>query len=84
MPEVKYGFMICAPGFHGYLDGPTEKLDQRVGMTIIMVMAQPPFTLIYDTEVAAHLSAIESKYHSLIRNTIDEQLSYEPEVATRN
>jgi hypothetical protein len=54
-------------------------------MTIIMVMAKkPPFALIYDPEVGGHLAAIEPKYHSLIRRTIEEQLRFEPETATRN
>ena len=43
-----------------------------------------PFVLVYDQEVAGHLAAIEPKYHSLIRATIEEQLRYEPETATRN
>jgi mRNA-degrading endonuclease RelE of RelBE toxin-antitoxin system len=43
-----------------------------------------PFALIYDPEVAKHLAAIESKYHSLIRSAVDEQLRFEPETATRN
>jgi hypothetical protein len=43
-----------------------------------------PFTLIYDAEVTEHLAAIESKYHSLIRSTIEEQLRFQPETATRN
>jgi hypothetical protein len=50
-----------------------------------MVMAKrQPFALIYDPEVTGHLNAIESKYHSLIRATIEEQLLFEPERATRN
>lgn len=31
-----------------------------------------------------HLRAIERKYHALIRETIDEQLRFEPDRATRN
>ena len=31
-----------------------------------------------------HLLAIEKKYHSLIRTTIEEQLVFDPEVETRN
>lgn len=42
------------------------------------------FKLIYDTEVVVHLQAIERKYHSLIRSGIEEQLSFEPGVETRN
>ena len=50
-----------------------------------MVMAKKqPFALIYDPEVSGHLDAIEPKYHSLIRNTIEAQLRFEPETATRN
>jgi hypothetical protein len=41
------------------------------------------FALIYDPEVEGHLDAIEQKYHSLIRSTIEEQLFFEPETATR-
>jgi hypothetical protein len=54
-------------------------------MAIIMVMTKKtPFSLVYDPEVGRHLLAIEAKYHSLIRNTIEEQLLHEPEVQTRN
>jgi hypothetical protein len=42
------------------------------------------FRLIYDTEVVSHLSSIERKYHSLIRQTIEEQLRHNPDVETRN
>jgi hypothetical protein len=50
-----------------------------------MVMAKrQPFDLIYDPEVRGHLDAIETKYHSLIRTAIEEQLRFEPETATRN
>ena len=45
---------------------------------------KPPFALIYDPEVVKHLAAIEAKHHSLIRLTIEEQLRFEPETATRN
>jgi hypothetical protein len=34
--------------------------------------------------VADHLSAIDAKYDSLIRETIVEQLLYEPDMETRN
>src|SRR5437588_2286939 len=50
-----------------------------------MVMAKKqPFDLIYDLEVRGHLDAIETKYHSLIRNAIEEQLRFEPATPTRN
>jgi mRNA-degrading endonuclease RelE of RelBE toxin-antitoxin system len=46
--------------------------------------AKSPFTLIYDPEVKQHLKTIDRKYYSLIRRTIEKQLSYEPETETRN
>src|SRR5437867_6435514 len=50
-----------------------------------MVMAKrQPFVLIYDPEITNHLDAIESRFHTLIRTTIEEQLLFEPETVTRN
>jgi hypothetical protein len=49
-----------------------------------MTSANQPFNLVYDQEIRQHLTAIERKYHSLIRQTIAEQLTYEPDVQTRN
>jgi len=43
-----------------------------------------PFDLIYDSETGNHLRAIERKFHSLIRATIEEQLTFEPDVETTN
>lgn len=43
-----------------------------------------PFELIYSPVVKEHLQAIEPKYYSLIRNTIEKQLQFEPDVETRN
>jgi mRNA-degrading endonuclease RelE of RelBE toxin-antitoxin system len=45
---------------------------------------QQPFALIYDPGVVGHLDAIDAKYRSLIRTTIEEQLQFEPETAARN
>jgi mRNA-degrading endonuclease RelE of RelBE toxin-antitoxin system len=42
------------------------------------------FDLIYDSEVWNHLRSIERKYHSLIRSTIEEQLTFEPNVEATN
>ena len=54
-------------------------------MTIIKVMAQAKrFRIVYHSRVKDHLRTIDRKYHSLIRETIERQLSYEPEVVTRN
>ena len=43
-----------------------------------------PFALVYSPELAAHLAAIPAKFHSLIREKIEEQLLHEPLVETRN
>ncbi len=42
------------------------------------------FGLVYAAETLDHLHAIERKYHRLIKRTIDQQLGYTPEQATRN
>ena len=42
------------------------------------------FRLIYDEQVWDHVAAIGTKYHSLIRNTIERMLTFEPQVETRN
>jgi hypothetical protein len=46
-------------------------------------MAQP-FDIQYDPEVRTHLQFIERKYYSLVRQTIEEQLTHEPDIETRN
>jgi mRNA-degrading endonuclease RelE of RelBE toxin-antitoxin system len=48
------------------------------------MMAITPFKLVYATQVKAHLKAIDRKYHSLIRQEIENQLRFEPNVETRN
>jgi mRNA-degrading endonuclease RelE of RelBE toxin-antitoxin system len=42
------------------------------------------FKLVFDQEVKWHLRAIESKYHKLIHEKIQEQLQFEPDHETRN
>lgn len=42
------------------------------------------FTIIFAPEVIDHLRAIDKKFHSLIRETIFEQLTYTPLEVTRN
>ncbi len=42
------------------------------------------FEIIYDGEIRKHLASIERKYHSLIRQTVENQLKYEPNTETRN
>jgi len=73
-----------------------ESLQKRWGSTKInetdttrrqgdcSMAREQPFLLAYDSDVNEHLRAIEAKYHSLFRATIEEQLSFEPEKETRN
>ena len=42
------------------------------------------FDLVYAPQVKEHLKAIERKYYGLIRQEIEAQLQFEPEVETRN
>ena len=42
------------------------------------------FTLRFAPEVVAHLDTVEKKYDSLIRKTMHEQLTFEPENETHN
>ena len=48
------------------------------------MVAQSPFVVVFDPLVRQHLRANAPKYHSLIRDTIYKQLTYEPDVETRN
>ena len=43
-----------------------------------------PFTFKFAPQVQTHLEWIDRKYYGLIRRTIRSQLSYSPEVQTRN
>ncbi|HSF16983.1 MAG TPA: addiction module toxin RelE [Vicinamibacteria bacterium] len=47
-------------------------------------MAKRAYELIYDREEKTHLESIDRKFYSLIRDTLWEHLSHEPEVETRN
>ena len=42
------------------------------------------YELIYDSKVFNHVSKIDRKYHSLIRREIERQLTYQPDLETRN
>jgi hypothetical protein len=48
------------------------------------VAKKEPFSLLFAPVVHDHLSVIDAKYDSLIRQKIQEQLSHEPDVETRN
>lgn len=45
---------------------------------------EQPYEISYDQATRQHLRAIEAKYHSRIRTTIEEQLHHEPGKETRN
>jgi hypothetical protein len=47
-------------------------------------MERKRFRLRYDAEFVSQMKAIERKYHSFIRSSIEMQLFYEPDVATHN
>jgi hypothetical protein len=42
------------------------------------------FTIAFAPETVEHMDHIELKYHSFIERTIDQQLQYSPQKATRN
>lgn len=43
-----------------------------------------PYDIMYDEAARIHLLAIEQKYHSLIRQKIEERLQFDPSRASRN
>jgi len=47
-------------------------------------MARKQFDIVYAPQVKDHLKSIERKYYALIRQTIEEQLLFQPGVETRN
>jgi mRNA-degrading endonuclease RelE of RelBE toxin-antitoxin system len=49
-----------------------------------MATPQRHFDLVYAPEVKQHLRTIERTFYSLISNTIEAQLQFEPDVETRN
>jgi hypothetical protein len=49
-----------------------------------MARKKAAFQILYQPETVRHLDAIETKYLSLIRTTIEEQLSHEPFTETTN
>jgi mRNA-degrading endonuclease RelE of RelBE toxin-antitoxin system len=51
-------------------------------MTIMM--RRRSFAFVYAPKVKAHLKAIETRYHGLIREAIEQRLAFEPDVETRN
>ena len=45
---------------------------------------QLPYTITYAPIIKEHLRSIDRKYYTLIRTTIQERLSYEPNEENRN
>ncbi len=45
---------------------------------------RPVYRLVFAPEVVSHVAAIDRKYHSLIRGTIQQRLSDQPDRVTRN
>lgn len=63
----------------------TLGIDDWHTLTIVLVnMTNKGFQLIYDTEFVVQMRSIERKHHSLIREVIEQQLVFEPDVETRN
>jgi len=48
------------------------------------MVRRQPYALVYAPEVRQHLRAIERQHYPLIRETLQEQLLFEPEAETRN
>jgi mRNA-degrading endonuclease RelE of RelBE toxin-antitoxin system len=47
-------------------------------------MRSRAYNLLYAPATRTHLRAIEAKYYSLIRQTIEQQLTFQPDTPTRN
>ena len=47
-------------------------------------MPKQPYSLIYAPATKKHLLGIDKEHHSLVRETIVEQLTFDPEVESRN
>jgi mRNA-degrading endonuclease RelE of RelBE toxin-antitoxin system len=48
------------------------------------MVRRPPYSLVYAPVVQQHLRAIERRHYTLIRETLEEQLLFEPDAETRN
>ena len=48
------------------------------------MVRKKPFELVYAPKTKKHMRAIERRHFSLIKEAIEDQLRYEPEVETRN
>ena len=61
-------------------------LTRRASIVTIIVtmMRRRPYSLVYAPAVKRHLRAVGEQHYALIRETVQEQLSFEPDVETRN
>jgi mRNA-degrading endonuclease RelE of RelBE toxin-antitoxin system len=48
------------------------------------MLRRPAFEVVFDRRALGHMHAIERKYHSRIREAVEEQLPFEPDTPTRN
>jgi mRNA-degrading endonuclease RelE of RelBE toxin-antitoxin system len=51
---------------------------------LVTMVRRRPYSLVYAPEVKRHLQAIKPQHYSMIRETLQEQLLFEPDVETRN
>lgn len=65
-----------------YGNRPLDSADKMA--TIVAMPKSRPLEIVYDEATVEHLDAIENKYISIIRNSIETHLRFEPQVATRN
>ena len=70
----------------GCLNLPGMDIDNIYNMTIIIVMMSPAdrYEIIYPPIIKGHLKTIDVKVYSLIRESLEILLRYEPDVETRN
>lgn len=63
-----------------------KAIDNRYFMTIIVVIMAPQrrFEIIYPPIIKQHLRAIEPKFYSLVRKSLEKQLRHQPDLETRN
>jgi mRNA-degrading endonuclease RelE of RelBE toxin-antitoxin system len=63
---------------------PTTLTLSLIKIMIQVMKERPAYSLKYARATVDHLRAIEPKYHSLIREAIEQQLRFEPDHETRN
>jgi mRNA-degrading endonuclease RelE of RelBE toxin-antitoxin system len=45
---------------------------------------EQPFTIVYAHQVKSHLQMIDRKYYGVIRDTVEAELRFQPDVETKN